>query len=95
LQRYALNASSDSRLTRAERQTLTDGERKLKDDQEERWRAYLILRDVVRDSGKTAIGRQAAQLAIRCLQGTSDRFGRENEIRTAEIELLGWLRTGR
>ena len=92
MQRYALNASSDSRLTRAERQTLTDGERKLKDDQEERWRAYLILRDVARDSGKTALGTRSAQLAIRYLEGISDRFGRESEIRMAEIELLGWLR---
>jgi hypothetical protein len=87
LQRYALTASGDSRLTREERQTLTDGERKLKDDQEERWRAYLILRDVVRDSGKTALGRKAASLAISFLRGISERFERQEEIRTAEIEL--------
>lgn len=92
MQRYALTASSDSRLTREERQTLTDGERKLKDDQEERWRAYLILRDVVRDSGKTALGRKAATLAIGCLLGISDRFERQDEIRMAEIELTKWLR---
>src|SRR5579863_594828 len=92
LQRYALTASGDSRLTREERQTQTANDRKLKDDQEERWRAYLILRDVVRHSGKTALGRQAARLAIGCLLGISDRFERRDEIRMAEIELSKWLR---
>jgi tetratricopeptide (TPR) repeat protein len=91
-QGYALVASSDSRLTRAERQAMIDGERKLKDDQEERWRAYLILRDVVRDAGKTDLGRQAAALAVRCLRGISDRFERQAEIRKADIELSRWLR---
>jgi hypothetical protein len=92
LQRYALIASSDSRLTREERKTLTDGERKLKDDQEERWRAYLILRDLVRDSGKTELGRKAARLAITCLRGISDRFDRQSEIRLAYVELSNSLR---
>ncbi len=91
-QRYALYASTDSRLTRQERQTLMDAERKLKDDQEERWRAYLILQDVVRQSGKTELGGQAAQLAIRCLRGiNTDRFGREGEIRQGDIEMSKWL----
>jgi hypothetical protein len=62
-QRYALIASSDSRLTRAERQAMIENERKRKDDQEERWRAYLILRDVVREVGDTGLGRKAAVLA--------------------------------
>ena len=93
LQRYALFASTDSRLTREERQTMVDGERKLKDDQEERWRAYLILREVVRDSGKTDLGRKAATLAIRCVRGiNTDRFGREDDIRNGDIELSKWLR---
>ncbi len=91
-QRYALFASNDSRLTREERQTLIEKERKLKDDQEERWRAYLILRDVVREAGKTDLGRRAAGLALRCLRGISDRFGREEEIRKADTELSQWLR---
>ncbi len=91
-QGYALKASSESRLTRAERQALIDSERKLKDDQEERWRAYLILRDVVRDAGQTGLGRQAAVLAIRCLRGISVRFERQQEIRTADIALSRWLR---
>ena len=92
LQRYALFASSDSRLTRAERQAIIANERKLKDDQEERWRAYLILRDVIQDAGKTDLGRKAAVLAVRCLRGISDRFERQAEIRKADIELSNWLR---
>lgn len=93
LQRYALFASSDSRLTGEERQNLLANERKLKDSQEERWRAYLILRDVVRDEGRTEIGRKAARLAIHCLRGISARFGRASEIRQADIELSNWLNT--
>jgi hypothetical protein len=91
-QRYALTASSDSRLTREERRPLRDNERKLKDDQEERWRAYLILRGVVKDSGRSDTGREAAQLAIRCLRAINDRFGRQDEIRQADIDLSKWLR---
>ena len=91
MQRYALVASEDSRLTRSERQRLTAAERKLKDDQEELWRAYSILRDVARESGKTALGRQSAQVAVRCLRQISERFGRQDEIRAADIELSAWL----
>jgi hypothetical protein len=91
-QRYALTASADSRLTRQERQLLMDRERKLKDDQEERWRAYSILRGIVKDSGNSETGRQAAELAIDCLRSISDRFGRQDEIRRADFELSKWLR---
>ena len=56
------------------------------------WRAYLILRDVVRDAGKTGLGRKAAVLAVHCLRGISDRFGRQEEIRKVDIELSMWLR---
>ena len=80
LQRYALQAANDSRLTRTEREELIEGERRLKDSQEERWRAYLILRDSVRDAGTSDLGRRAATLALRCLRGISaDRFGRQEE----------------
>jgi hypothetical protein len=91
-QRYALVGSGDSRLTREERRMLMENERRLKDDQEERWRAYLILREVVRDAGKTQLGRQAARLAVVCLRGISDRFERQDEIHQADIELSNWLR---
>jgi hypothetical protein len=92
LQRYALTAPSDNRLTREEHQNLIDGERRLRDDQEELWRAYMILRDVVRDAGHTDLGRQSAQLAVRCLRKLSERFGRQEEVRKADVELSAWLR---
>ena len=92
LQRYAFQASTDGRLTQEEHQRLIVAERKLKDDQEERWRAYLILREVVRDSGHTGQGRRAAALAIRCLGQISERFERQDEIRQARVELSKWLR---
>ena len=91
-QRYAFQASNEYRLTRAERLALIDRERRLKDDQEERWRAYLLLSDIVQQSGRTEQGRKAAALAIRCLRGINDRFGREDEIRKADIALSKWLR---
>jgi hypothetical protein len=91
-QRYVFTASQDSGLTRSERDALIAAERKLKDEQEEYWRAYQILRDVVREAGATDLGRKAAQLAIRCLRRISvERFGREEEIRRGDIELSSWL----
>jgi len=96
MQRYALRAGSDERLTGKERTKLTDAERELKDSQEERWRAYLMLRDVVRDAGAGSLGRDAASLALRCLRGiNTDRFGREEDIRRADVELSRWLREAR
>lgn len=92
LERYALRASNESGFTREEREAEIAAERKFQDDQEELWRAYLILRDVIQDSGKTAQGRQAAQLARTCLRRISDRFGRQDEIRATDIELSNWLR---
>jgi hypothetical protein len=91
-QRPALSASTDSRLTLSERETMMSAERKLLDEQEERWRAYLILRDVVRDSGKSTTGRKAAQLALQFLRGISGRFDRSQEIFQADLELIAWLR---
>jgi hypothetical protein len=86
MQRYALRAEKDSRLTGAERQELKDGERALKDSQEERWRAYLILNEVVRDAGTSALARRAATLALSWLRGIStERFGRQEEIRSADV----------
>jgi hypothetical protein len=92
MQRYALQATSDCRLTRIERTRLMHAERELKDGQDERWQAYLILRDVVRDAGVSNLGRDAAKLALRCLRGiNTDRFGCQEEIRHADIDLSRWL----
>jgi len=92
-QNYSLFAQSDPRLTRAERDTFVSGERDLRDMQEERWRAYLILNSIVERGGKTPLGRRSALLALRCLRGiATQRFGRETMIREADIRLSNWLR---
>ena len=91
LQRYALEAEHDDRLTRRERDAMIASERKLQDDQEERWRAYLILREVI-GSNTTDLRPRAAALALQCLRGISDRFGRQGEIRKADIELSRLVR---
>ena len=91
-QSYVFQGATESRLTRAEREGLLRDERKLKDDQEERWRAYLILRELVRESGNSDLGRKSARLAINCLRKISTRFGREDEIHKADTELSNWLR---
>ena len=49
MQRYALLADRDYRLTRKERERLMSAER-LKDEQEEYWRAYKLLRDTIHES---------------------------------------------
>lgn len=87
-QRYALRADDEYRLTRAERSRLLAAERELRDAQEERWQAWLILRGVIREAGPSPLGREAAALALRCLRLIrTDRFGREAEIRRADFEL--------
>ncbi len=91
LQRYALFAPRDTRLNRAEREQLVAAERSLKDQQEELWRAYRMLREVAREAGRTDLGKRSASLAIQCLRRISERFEREEEIRKADIELSGWL----
>ncbi|MGJ5819804.1 hypothetical protein [Paludibaculum fermentans] len=92
MQRYALHAAQESRLTGVERGALVEGERKLRDSQEEGWRAYLILEEVARDAGPGPLRTKAARLALRCLQGiNTERFGREADIASANKELLGWL----
>jgi hypothetical protein len=91
-QRYALQASSDGRLTGSERKTFVDDERTLKDQQEEYWRAYLILRDVVRSAPRREPRRKAALLAVRCLRKISDCFGRQEDLRQAEQKMSAALR---
>jgi hypothetical protein len=90
-QRIALTAERENGFTGAERQAQIALERKLQDDQEERWRAYQILREIVQDSGKTDIGFKAGRLAINCVRKISPRFGRHNELVRADLELSRWL----
>ena len=92
-QRYAMYADKESHLTRLERERMIAAERQLKDQQEEYWRAYLLLREVMRESGRSALGRRAAELSLRCLRRiNTERFGREKEILAADVELTRWLR---
>jgi hypothetical protein len=90
-QREALIAESDGRLTSKERESYITKERHLQDEQEELWRAWHILQDVVDSEGHTDLGRKSAELAIRCLRRINGRFGREKEIRTADLQLTAWL----
>lgn len=92
MQTYALQAKQEAGFTKAERVRQLTLERKLRDEQEERWQAYLLLRGVVKEEGRTALGNRAAERAIRCLRRLSERFGRADEIRDGDIALTRWLR---
>ena len=79
-------------LTSVERNRFKKEERRVKDEQEERWRAYGILASVVKDAGYSDLGKQAAIKAIRCLDLiVTRRFGRADEIDQARQDLLKWL----
>lgn len=83
-------------LTREEREFYIEKERKLRDDQEERWRAYKILTGVVESSGNSELGKKAAIKAIRCLDFINkDRFGRKDEIDAGTKKLIKWLRSNK
>lgn len=80
-------------LTRQERGTYTEKERNLKDEQEERWRAYHVLSGVVDAAGRSELGKRAALKALRCLSWINqERFGRVEEIEAARSRLTEWLR---
>ncbi|MEO5924491.1 MAG: hypothetical protein ABIR70_11755 [Bryobacteraceae bacterium] len=92
-QTYALIGDTEPRFTKEEREIQIAKERELRDRQEERWRAYLILRDVMREEGHSGLGTKAAGLAIKNLRKLNPRFDREDEIRRADIEVSRWLRS--
>jgi hypothetical protein len=91
-QTRSLSGENEMGFTRAERQAQIALERKLRDDQEEYWRAYIISRGIVQDAGKSELGRKAAMLAIRCVRKINPRFGRRSDLVTADLELSRWLR---
>jgi len=67
-------------------------ERRLRDDQEEYWRAYQILNHIVEQAGPTPLGKKAAERAVFCLRKIhTERFGRSEEIRRADLRLSNWL----
>ncbi|MEZ5400360.1 MAG: hypothetical protein R2729_11880 [Bryobacteraceae bacterium] len=91
-QRYAFTSAEDWRLLRSERERLVRVERRLKDEQEERWRAYTMLREIAREQGRTELGKRSAELALDCLRRMSERFGRLDEITRGIVELRRWQR---
>jgi hypothetical protein len=74
---------------------VADVERHLRDEQEEYWRAYVILNKVVNEAGPTPLGKKAAELAITSLRSINSRFGRAEEIRSADLKLSSWLARNR
>lgn len=88
MQTYALRPEEERRATWAERQRLLSEARQLKDSQEERWRAYLILKEIVNQAGPGELRRRAARLALHCLRFINgDRFGRVPEITEAATQM--------
>jgi hypothetical protein len=80
-------------FTRDERDRLLKMERKIQDEQDERWRAYRILSEIMEQAGYSELGRKAALKAIRCLAMiNTDRFGRSEEIDQGKVKLKVWLR---
>jgi hypothetical protein len=79
-------------LTKKERDYYLKEERRIRDEQEERWRAYHILNNIVNQAGYSEIGKKAAVKAIRCLDMIcTERFGREKEIASEKKRLVKWL----
>jgi hypothetical protein len=77
-------------FTRKERQAILKNDRRLRDEQEERWRAYQILKGVAEGSGDARLARRAALKIVDSLARiNTDRFGRQQEVHTA---LSAWKR---
>jgi hypothetical protein len=91
-----LGTYNDQGLSQEERDLYKKQERRLKDEQEERWRAYKIFVTVMEQAGHSDLGRRAAEKAIESLRLIStNRFGRQNEINAAEMKLIKWLDIGK
>ncbi len=79
-------------LTRSERTTILADDRRLRDEQEERWKAYHVLEQVAREAGHTELGRKAALKIIECLGAiNTGSFGRGQEIGAAIATWKRWL----
>jgi len=82
----------EDRVSPDEVARLSQLEGRLVEQQEEYWRAYRILNQVVQKAGATPLGKKAAQRAIVCLRRINiGRFGHAREIRAADLRLSGWL----
>jgi hypothetical protein len=101
-QQYAMLHREDRRaatpdlLGADEQAAFVERERRFKDAQEERWRAFVVLDDVVARAGNSSLGRRAARKAIEALDRIhTERFGRAAEIDAARTRLVVWLRSRR
>ncbi len=80
-------------LTRAERQSILSADRRLRDEQEERWKAFHVFEQVAREAGHSDIGNMAAKQIIECLgRINTGRFGRAQEIAKAISTWKHWLK---
>jgi len=81
-------------LAETERQAALANDRRLRDEQEERWKAYQVLEKVAREAGHSELGRKAAAKILDCLvRINTGRFGRDEEIQKAISTWIQWLRT--
>lgn len=79
-------------LTRRERETILADDRRLRDEQEERWKAFHVLEQVAREAGHTELGRKAALKIVECLGAiNTGRFGRGQEISKSIATWQQWL----
>jgi hypothetical protein len=83
----------ESGMTADEHDAVVTGDRRLRDEQEERWQAFLRLEQVVSDAGNSPLARTAVRKILDCLPRiNTERFGREAEISAAIQRWLAWLR---
>jgi hypothetical protein len=68
-------------------------DRRLRDEQEERWKAFEILQKLARESRDPQLTHKAVVKILECLTRiNTNRFGRVREIRTAISNWSRWLR---
>jgi len=76
-------------LTKKERDYFLKEERRIRDEQEERWRAYHILNNIVEQAGYSKIGEKAAMKALKCLAFISqERFAGQKRLKQQKRGLL-------
>jgi hypothetical protein len=67
--------------------------RRLRDDQEERWQAVALLEPIVGQTRDQALARKAVLKILDCLvRINTERFGREQEIRAMTAKWVTWLK---
>ena len=93
--RYELAVRHARREEYADAATLYDGLRSPRASRMRRAET-LLAATIVQEAGATPLGRKAAARALFCLRRIStERFGRSQDIRAADIRLSEWLARGR